>query len=195
MECPQRQKRVRALGRPVHARAFEPLADDGPASAFNDSRTDEPSIPPIDIVLHPVGIAAEVFEFPHGVLPKPVPEPFPNRIEHAFDFARLDATFPVVMLFLPLFRSLLESQAQHQRFEMFDGMKIIQDSYGKREVLVVNGPQPLGTVGDVENRFGALFKAPVELRAQEFAEFLASLRGGDIGRRIEIAVGFVFQRL
>ncbi len=143
-----------SLGRPVHARAFESLTDDGLATAFYDTRADEPSIPPINIVLHPMGITAEVFEFSHGVLPELVLVLFPNRIKHAFDFARPDVTFPVVMLLFPFC-----------------------------------------AIGNVKNRFGTFPEASVELCAQEFAEFLAFVRGGDIGCRIEITVRLVFRRL
>ena len=55
------------------------------------------------------------------------------------DLARLDAFGPVVVAVLPFLRSFLDSEPEHQRLEVLDGMVDVEDLNGEREVAVVDG--------------------------------------------------------
>ena len=61
---PYRQKGLRALERPVHARQVEALLDYALARALHDARADEPAVEDVFVLFHPVEVVAEVLQLP-----------------------------------------------------------------------------------------------------------------------------------
>lgn len=165
VERAKRKERLGALERPEHPRLLEALPDDGPASALDDARADEPAVRAVFVVFHSPGVAAIVLEFAHRVLAEPVAHVLPDVVEHSLDLARLDALGPVVVAVLPFPRDFLDPEPEHQRLEVLYRVPDVEYLDGEEEVAVVDGVQPLAPGRLCTGRFPAASRTVCRTRS------------------------------
>ena len=94
MEGAQGEKRLRALEGPDHARLLETMSDDGLARTFDDTRSNEPAVRPVLVVLHPYELPAWAEEM--GNFHRLVSVAMSERKEYNFRWSKSEVEFHIL---------------------------------------------------------------------------------------------------
>ena len=113
-------------------------------------------------------------------------------LDHRLSASLLEHALPSYEAIRPLVGILLVAEQLHDLLQVFEGVVEVQYHDGERVVVVVDGPEPLASVGEEYCCRRHQREAPVEFAARHLAVRIPPLRGGDVRRRVLVAAGLAF---